>query len=148
MIFLHLIIALIFGKITGQYWWFLLGSVFPDIDHLFIIAKHRLWNWGKFMRTLRFEKGYSILYKTPYTHSVLALVVYSFIVGLINFEWGLLFGSAYLAHLILDWLDIDVKYYLYPLKTKFQGILPIWSKTEQIVTVIGLLVLIALVIIY
>ena len=56
----------------------------------------------------------------------------------------MLFAIAYFLHLMMDWIDIDEKYYLYPLKIKFKGFLPIWSKLEKILTLISLIILIIL----
>jgi len=53
-------------------------------------------------------------------------------------------GIAYLIHLLIDWIDIDEKFYLYPFKIKFNGFLPIWSRFEKIVTIILILVLVIL----
>lgn len=53
-----------------------------------------------------------------------------------NNTYWIYFLIAYFLHLFIDWLDIDIKYYLYPFKIEFKGFLPIWSKTEQLFTVI------------
>jgi len=45
MIFIHLLIGMILGKIFGNYLFFILGSVIPDIDHIYIIIKNRLWSF-------------------------------------------------------------------------------------------------------
>lgn len=143
MIFLHLILGLILGKLTNNYLPFLLGSLIPDIDHIYIILKHKLYK-KNFLDTLKNEEKYKIKYKTPFVHSILGLIVFSVIVQLVinNYLLSFYFSLAYLLHLLIDWPDKDVKYYLYPFKIKFSGFLPIWSKQEKIITIIGIIALI------
>ena len=141
MIFIHLIVGLILGKVLGNFWFFVLGSIFPDVDHIYVLFKNKLFNWNKYLDSLKNEKKYGIRYKTAFVHSLLGLVIFSFIVCLINVYGGIAFGIAYLLHLIIDWLDVDEKYYLYPYKKKFSGFLPIWSKFEKIITLIGIIIL-------
>jgi len=51
------------------------------------------------------------------------------------------FGIAYLLHLLVDWLDVDEKRFLFPFNMKFRGFLQIWSRVEQAVTVLLLILL-------
>jgi hypothetical protein len=136
MIFVHLLIGIILGSLYGNYLFFILGSIFPDIDHLYILVKHRLFSVRKIIDSIKFEKKYDIRYKTPLFHSLLGLILSSSVIFLFNRNGALYFAIAYLLHLLIDWLDIDEKYYLYPLKIKFKGFLPIWSTTEKIITII------------
>ncbi len=145
MIFLHLILGLILGKLSGAWIPFILGSIIPDIDHIYIIFKHKLLN-KKFLDTLKNEEKYKIRYKTPLVHSLLGLILFSVIFYLFtNQQSAIYFAVAYFLHLLMDWPDKDVKYYLYPWRLKFSGFLPIWSKIEQILTIIGLVIFILLV---
>lgn len=143
MIFLHLIIGIIFGKITNNYLPWIIGSIIPDIDHIYIAIKNNLLN-KKLLDTIKNEEEYKIKYKTPLIHSILGLIIFSIIFYLLipNYQSTLFFSLAYFIHLIMDWPDKDIKYYLYPLKIKFQGFLPVWSKLEKIITIISILVLI------
>lgn len=145
MIFLHIIIGLILGKLANSYLPFILGSLIPDIDHIYIILKHKLYK-KNFLDTLKNEEKYKIKYKTPFLHSILGLITFSaiFLLFIQSYLQTIYFSFAYLLHLLLDWPDKDIKYYFYPLKTKFKGFLPIWSKTEQIITLIALVILIFL----
>jgi len=142
MIFLHLILGLILGKVLGNFWFFLLGSVFPDIDHVYIVVKNGLFSWNKYIDSIKNEKKYGIRYKTAFVHSLFGLVVFSLIVSLFDLYGGIAFAFAYLLHLLIDWIDIDEKYYLYPNKTKFRGFLQIWNNFEKIITVIALIILV------
>ncbi|HLD55122.1 MAG TPA: metal-dependent hydrolase [Candidatus Nanoarchaeia archaeon] len=144
MIFIHLILGLILGKIFGGYLFFILGSILPDIDHLYIMFKNKFFSINKIINSIKFEKKFGIKYKTPLCHSILGLILFSIIVFCFNKMGALYFGLAYLLHLLIDWLDIDEKYYLYPAKIKFRGILPIWSKSEQVLTIILLILLLFL----
>lgn len=145
MIFLHLIIGLILGKVTHSYLPFILGSIIPDIDHLYIILKHKLYK-NKFktlIDSIKNEEKYKIRYKTPLVHSLLGLIILSGIFYIItrNNLSLIYFSFSYLMHLLMDWPDKDIKYYLYPFKIEFKGFLPIWSKTEQILTIIAIFIL-------
>lgn len=144
MIFIHLLIGIILGKIFGGYLFFILGSMFPDIDHIYITIKNKLYNINKIIDSIKFEKEYNIKYKTPVFHSLLGLTIFSFIIFLFSNSGALIFSIAYLLHLIVDWLDIDEKYYLYPSKIKFKGFLPIWSRFDKILTMILLIIILIL----
>ena len=100
--------------------------------------------WKKYVDVLEHEDKYGIKSKTHFFHSILSLVILTGIVSLFNQKGALFFGIAYFSHLILDWIDEDEKMFLWPLKIKFRGFLPVWSKTEQVVTVITLIALIIL----
>ncbi|MFH1365181.1 MAG: metal-dependent hydrolase [archaeon] len=141
MIFVHLLFGILLGKIFGNYFFFIIGSIFPDLDHLYVLLKNRI-PLKKAIDSIKFEEKYNLKYKTPLFHSLLGLLVFSGILFLFNQKGALIFAIAYFLHLLIDWLDIDEKYYLYPFKIKFKGFLPIWSKSEQILTILLLLLLI------
>jgi hypothetical protein len=145
MIFLHLILGIILGNLTNNYLPFILGSIIPDIDHIYIILKHKLYK-KNFLDTFKNEEKYKIRYKTPLIHSILGLIILSSIFYFITLNQlsSIYFASAYFLHLLMDWPDKDIKYYLHPFKIKFSGFLPIWSKTEKILTIIGIIILILL----
>lgn len=134
MILAHPIIGITLGNYFGYFWFFVIGSIFPDIDHLIILIKHKIFSWSKIVDSVRFEKKYNITYKTKYVHSFLGAIIISTPIMLFNFTGGLCFLTGYTIHLLIDWLDIDEKQFLYPLKKKFKGFLPIFSKTEMIFT--------------
>lgn len=144
MIFIHLILGIILGKLTGFYLPFVLGSILPDLDHLYIIAKHRLFSINKIVSTIKYEARYNLKYKTPLFHSILGCLIFSLVFCIFLPAQGLYFASAYLLHLAIDWLDIDKKYFLYPLKIEFKGFLPIWSKAEKIITLVSIIILLVL----
>ncbi|GBE19417.1 MAG TPA: metal-dependent hydrolase [Candidatus Pacearchaeota archaeon] len=144
MILIHLLIGIIFGKIFGNYLSFILGSILPDIDHIYIIIKHKLYNLKKIINSIKYEKKFDIRYKTPLFHSILGLIIFSLIVSFFSRTGAIYFAIAYFIHLLIDLADIDEKNYLYPLKVKFKGFLPIWSKFEKILTIILILILLIL----
>lgn len=139
MIFIHLILGIILGKLSGNYVFFILGSVFPDFDHIYIIFKNKFFDIKQIKDSIKFEKKFGVKYKTPLFHSILGLILFSIIIYFFSKIGALYFAVAYFIHLIIDWIDIDKKYYLYPLKIKFKGVLPIWSKSEKILTIILLI---------
>ncbi len=140
MIFIHLLIGVSLGKFFGNYMFFILGSIIPDLDHVYIIVKNRLFNIKKIINTIKYEDKFKIRYKTPLFHSVLGLILFSLIFYLFTARF-FYFSLAYLFHLLIDWADVDEKYFLYPLKIKFRGFLPVWSDFEKILTIILLIVI-------
>lgn len=144
MIFIHLILGIILGKFFGNYFFFILGSILPDLDHLYIIIKNKFFCLSKIIKSIKFEKRFGVRYKTPLFHSFLGLIFFSAVISFFYIKGAMLFAIAYFLHLMMDWIDIDEKYYLYPLKIKFKGFLPIWSKLEKILTLISLIILIIL----
>ncbi|MBU0722599.1 metal-dependent hydrolase [Patescibacteria group bacterium] len=134
MILAHSIIGITLGNYFGYFGFILLGSILPDIDHLFVILKNRIFSWRKIIDSMRFENRYKISYKTKYVHSLFGAVIISTPVLFFDFTGGLYFFTGYSLHLIIDWVDIDNKQYLYPFKITFQGVLPISSKTEIVFT--------------
>jgi hypothetical protein len=149
MIFLHLILGLILGKFTGQYWLFIIASVFPDIDHFYNIIKHKFYLPSRLKLLIdseEHEARYHIRYKTPLLHSLMGLIIFSLLFYIIfnNYLLTGYFSLAYLLHLLMDWPDKDVKFYLYPFRIKFNGFLPIWSKTERVLTIVAVIIFILL----
>lgn len=130
MLFVHLLLGLVLGAVFGNTIPFVLGSLFPDIDHFYVLIKNRFFDLKKIRASIKPEKRLQVKYKTPLLHSLLGVVIFSLIVFLIKPEYAPYFAIAYLLHLIIDWPDIDVKYYLYPLKIKFQGPLDLFSRLE------------------
>lgn len=142
MIFVHSIVGITAGNYSGYFWYWFLGSIIPDIDHLWMLYRHKIFSREKIIDSMRFEEKYGINYKTKYIHSVFGAIIFSAPVFLIDATGGFYFFIAYLGHLLLDWLDQDIKYYLYPLKIKFRGFLPIWSYPERIFTIFLLILMI------
>lgn len=102
MIFIHLLLGIILGKVYGNYLFFILGSIFPDLDHILIIIKNKFWNIKKIIKTIKFEKQFNIKYKTPLFHSVLGLILFSLIICIFDLKGALFFGIAYFIHLLID----------------------------------------------
>ena len=123
---------------------FLLGSILPDFDHLYIIIKNKFLSLNRIINSIKYEEKFNVKYKTPLFHSFIGLILFSIVIYFFSNEGAIYFMVAYFLHLLIDWIDIDEKYYLYPLKIKFKGVLPIWSKFEQIITLVLLLVLVLL----
>lgn len=145
MIFVHILIGIILGIIFGNYFFFILGSILPDLDHIYIIIKNKLWNLDKITKTLKYEDRFKIRYKTPFFHSLLGLIIFSLIIYFLFGNKTIYFAAAYFLHLLIDWIDIDEKYFLYPFKIKFKGFLPIWSRFEKWLTIVLLIVAIILI---
>jgi len=141
MIFIHLLVGIILGQIYGNMFFFILGSIFSDIDHIYIIIKNKFYSLNKIINSIKNESKFNVKYKTPLFHSIFGLILFSLIIFIFNKTGVIYFSIAYFIHLAIDWMDIDEKYYLYPLKIKFKGFLPIWSRFEQILTLILIIIL-------
>jgi hypothetical protein len=136
MIFVHFLFGVIFGQSFGNYLFFILGSVFPDVDHVYVILKNRFFSFEKIMNSIKFEKKFGVRYKTQFFHSLLGLVLFSVVICFFNVVGAICFSVAYFFHLLVDLFDVDEKYYFYPLRIKFSGWLPIWSSFEKILTIV------------
>lgn len=142
MIFTHPIIGLMPIDNWEFSWFWFIGSIIPDIDHLFVLFYNKIFSWNKFINTIRFEEKYNIHYKTKYLHSILGAFVMSAPILFISVRGAFYFFLAYIFHFILDWPDIDEKQFFYPVSKKFTGFLPIFSITEIILTVLLLIAII------
>ncbi len=136
MILAHSIVGITPISNSEFSWFWFIGSVIADIDHLFVLYKYKIFSWGKFIDTIRFEDKYGIRFKTKYMHSILGAVVTAIPILFISKKGALFYFVAYLIHLTLDWLDIDEKQYFYPFKKKIRGFLPVFSKPEIIFTIL------------
>lgn len=144
MLFAHAIAGLIpVDNNQFNIFWFI-GSVFPDIDHFYVMAKHKIFKWKKIVGSMEDEKRYHIHYRTPLVHSFLGAFIFSLPFYYFGLMSWLFFFSAYITHLLLDWPDVGENYYLFPLKTKFKGPFPVFSIFEKIFTISLLTIVIAL----
>lgn len=146
MIFAHQIVGLM-PLIDSHFSWFwFLGAVILDIDHLFVLYKHKIFSLTKIFEIEAHEDKYNIRFKTKYGHSIFGAVVCSLPILFINAYGAMTFFFAYILHLILDWPDKDEKQYFYPFKFKVRGFLSILSKWEILFTLALLVVYIKMVI--
>ena len=135
MILAHAIVG-VMPVDAGLSWFWFLGSVVPDIDHLFVLYRHKIFSWGKFIDAMKFEEKYGLRFKTKYAHSVFGAVIATLFVVFFDARGALYFFTGYILHLFLDWPDRDEKQYLYPFKKIFKGFLPIFSKQEIVFTLL------------
>ena len=70
MIFAHSIVGIIAGNYFGYFWYWFLGSIIPDIDHLWMLYKHRIFSVSKIIDSMRFEEKYELNYKTKYIYKL------------------------------------------------------------------------------
>ena len=136
MILAHSIIGIMPVDNSKFSWFWFIGSIIADVDHLFVLYKHKIFSWNKLIDVMRFEDKYGIRLKTKYMHSIFGAVVTSIPVFFISKEGALYYFVAYIISLVLDWPDIDEKQYFYPFKKKVRGFLPIFSKPEIVFTIL------------
>lgn len=137
----HLAAGLVISKLTGDYNASLLGSVVMDLDHL--IAYYRTGILLKFRKILIATTGKADIgiAQRNFFHNIFFCLMISIIVSFMNFSGGLIFGAAYLYHLILDSLDSESYYPFYPsLKINLRGPIKYFSRQEFIFTFIFLLI--------
>lgn len=130
MILAHIVVG-VFPAHNGEFSsaWFL-GSIAPDIDHLFLLIKNKIFSWKKIIKYMRFSDSHNIRFKTKYLHSIFGATLMSLPFLAIGLQSAKTFFLAYLLHLVLDWPDHDEKQFLFPMRKKFKGFLPIFSKPE------------------
>ena len=146
MIFAHTIVGLVPVDESQFSLYWLAGSMIPDIDHLYVIYKHKLFTWKKLVRDERFEDKYHMHFKTKYGHSIFGATVATLPILFISLHGALIFFLAYILHLLMDWPDVDEKQYLFPFsKKKFRGFLPIFSWPERVFTILLVVVLFILI---
>lgn len=138
MIFAHSIIGIMPVNNSEFSWFWFIGSVIPDIDHLFVLYRHKIFSRKKIIDTMEFEDKYNLHYKTKYIHSIFGAIVMSLLILFISREGAFYFFIAYLIHLILDWPDLDEKQYFYPFNKKIRGFFPILSKPEIVFTIVSI----------
>ena len=135
MIFAHAVVGIMPVDNSHFSWFWLLGSLAPDLDHLAVLLIKRI-PLKKIADSMKFEEKYGLRYKTKYLHSIFGALVMTAPVAAISRPGALLFFAAYLIHLLWDWLDLDEKEYFYPFKIKIRGFLPIFSRPEKIFTLL------------
>lgn len=140
MTFAHLLIGLILGKQFGYTLAFVVGSVLPDVDHVFVLIKNRHFRLREIFDVMKDEAKYGERYKTFYTHSLLAWILFSAAAILFNYSAGVAFSVGYFLHLVVDLLDADEKRLFFPLKKTMKGFLPVFSKYEIIVAAVLIMV--------
>lgn len=136
MTFAHPLIGLILAKKFGHTIAFLAGSTLPDLDHLFVLIKHRHFKPKEIFVVMKNEKNYNEIYKTPYTHSIFAWLIISALAIFFNKNFGLAFAIGYLIHLLIDLTDTDEKQIFFPFKKRLRGFLPVFSFIEIIIGVV------------
>lgn len=130
----HLAAGLIIGKLTGDYPTAIISAVAIDLDHLVPYAqKNIIFNIKKILNSTKSTHDSA----RSYLHSFIALPILVLIISLFNFKTGLIFGLGYLSHFLLDALDDDDFYPLFPWK-KFntRGFIGYYSKAEFVFTLI------------
>lgn len=136
MILAHAIVGVTLGNYFGHWEYYLAGSIIPDIDHLAVLGSRGIFSFKDMVDSMRFEKKYGLNFKTKYGYSLFGAITFSLPVFLFDLRSGWAFFIGYIIHLLLDWPDIDEKYYFCPLRKKFSGFLPIFSRIEIIFTII------------
>lgn len=134
MILAHSIVGLMPVSNSEFSWFWFIGSVISDIDHLFALYRNRIFSWSKIVQVMRLEDKYELRFKTKYLHSLFGAIITSIPISFFDQKAATYYFIAYLIHLLLDWPDIDEKQYLYPTRKKFRGFLPIFSKSEVVFT--------------
>lgn len=144
MIFAHPLVG--FMPIADNHfnWFWFIGSIIPDVDHLFVFYQHKIFSFRKGWETAKYEDKYNLRFKTKYMHSLFGAIIFSLPIMFFTQKGGIYFFLAYIFHLVLDWPDRDEKQYFYPFNLKVRGWLPIFSSFEKAFTFILILMLVYL----
>jgi len=127
----HLAVGLLVGKLTGNYTLALLGSLFPDLDHLPTYFTNKVFQRKQFWKTvLAPDDPYGNqrnVFHNVFVFSGVALVTlfFPFMMPLI-LGWG--------SHLLFDALDKSPYRAFSPLPFQVRGPIPYLSKSEFIFT--------------
>ncbi len=130
----HLAAGLIIGKLTGDYPTAIIGAVAIDLDHLIpYVQKDIIFNLKKILHSAKSTHDSA----RSYLHSFIAFPILTGLVMLFSFKTGLIFGLGYLSHFLLDAIDDDDFYPLFPWK-KFntRGFIGYYSRAEFVFTII------------
>jgi len=129
----HLVIGLLIGKLTGQYWLSLFGALFPDIDHFVSYVRNGILSPKKFWKTITVpEDPYGDQrYLLHNLWVVGGLSVVSLLFG------GVALAIGYISHILLDMLDASDYFILYPSKRfNIKGPIQYFSLQEMIFTIV------------
>lgn len=130
----HLAAGLIIGKLTGDYPTAIIGAVAIDLDHLIPHVKNKIiFNVKEMLKVAKSTHESS----RSYFHSFFALPILVGLVALFSVKVALVFALGYLSHFLLDAIDDDDFYPLFPwLKFNTRGFIGYYSKVELVFTVI------------
>lgn len=127
----HLAAGLIIGKLTGDYSAAFIGSVAVDLDHVFAFYNSHVLLKIKKIILATTNQNFIVNNQRNYFHNVFFFLAVLTIVLIINFKIGLVFGLAYLTHLVFDALDNQSYYPFYPnKKINLHGPIKYFSKQE------------------
>jgi inner membrane protein len=116
---------------------FLIASLLPDIDH----PGSKLGKRFKFLNMFFQHRGFF--------HSLIAMVLFTFLISLINFNLAMAFFLGYILHLLLDSFTKSGIYIFYPFSLKkSKGKLKVGSLAETFIFIILLIIIIAMLIFY
>ncbi len=133
----HLAAGLIIGKLTGNYTVAFIGATAVDLDHFFAFYRNHVLLKFKKIILATTKQNSLINNQRNYFHNVFFFLAVSGIMLMIDFKIGLIFGSAYLSHLILDSLDDQDYFPFYPYKkVNLRGPINYFSKQEIVLAVV------------
>jgi membrane-bound metal-dependent hydrolase YbcI (DUF457 family) len=130
----HLAAGLIIGKLTGDYPTAIISAVAVDLDHLVpYVQKNIIFDIKKIWHSAKSTHDSA----RSYLHSFIAFFILTGLIAWFNLKVGLVFGLGYLSHFLLDAIDDDDFYPLFPWK-KFntRGFIGYYSKAEFVFTII------------
>ena len=68
MILAHIIIGAMPVENKFSWFWFL-GSIIPDVDHLFIILKNKIFSYDKLIDSIANEEKYGIIFSEQFARA-------------------------------------------------------------------------------
>jgi membrane-bound metal-dependent hydrolase YbcI (DUF457 family) len=110
----HLAAGLLIGKLTGDYTPAILGSICPDLDHIYSYARHGFFSsFKKFIKTATNEDDpYDD--QRNYLHNLFVAILICVIVAAFDLRVGLVLLISYFVHLLFDAIDHADFFPLFP----------------------------------
>ncbi|NCP17211.1 metal-dependent hydrolase [Candidatus Kuenenbacteria bacterium] len=141
----HVLASLIIGKIIGDFPAALAGSLVMDLDHTISYFRHGiLFKPRKLFKAISDETD---LWgdQRNFLHNIFSWLVVSFLLLVVNFNFGLVFSIAYFFHLVFDALNSADFYPFFPSrKFVIRGFIKYYSKQEVVFDICLILILIIL----
>lgn len=139
----HLAVGLVIGKLTGDYTFALLGTIGPDVDHVYSYAKHGFFSsFKKFIKIATSEEDpYDD--QRNYLHNIFIVTLICLLVFIFSYQIAGAFLFGYLSHLLMDAFDRADYFPLFPnRKINLRGPIGYFSKYDIFISILLLIVFI------
>jgi hypothetical protein len=137
----HLLFGLIVGKISGNMLLVAIGAVLVDFDHIYAFIKSGIIFYPRKLWESVFSAHDPYGEVRTVAHSLLAWIIVTIAVMLVNKEIGAFISIGYLSHLMLDAIDGSDMELMFPLRGHIRGPVVYNSRAEYLINVVLVAVL-------